>query len=420
MATSGNAVIGQSGGPTAVINQSLVGVIEALTESQKGGKVRNILGAKHGVRGIVNNDFIALDSLSSELLGRVADTPSSALGSTRDKPDEEYCKKIFESFKKNDVRYFFYIGGNDSADTARIVSEMARGEGLDLNVYHVPKTIDNDLRTTDHCPGYGSAGRFVALAHMGDDADNRALKGIKINVVMGRDAGWLTAASALARVDETDGPHLIYVPEADFNEDKFIGDVDRVYTKLGRCVIAVSEGVRYKADDKKSLLAEKIMTGGEVDAHGNRQLSGSGALADYLSNLVKDKLGALVAGRAGGGQSSKLRVRGDTFGYLQRSFPTIVSESDASEARQCGRLAVQYALGGSGGLSSGSVAMKRVSNAPYKIDFFPTELSNVSRQTKPLPKEWVSGGGGGNDVTPAYVEYAKPLVGPLPKPGKLF
>jgi 6-phosphofructokinase 1 len=414
MATSGNAVIGQSGGPTAVINQSLVGVIEGLTEAQKSGKIRNILGAKHGVRGIINNDFLALDNLAAELLERVANTPSSALGSSRDKPDEEYCKKIFQVFKKNEVEYFFYIGGNDSADAARIVSEMAKADGVNLNVYHVPKTIDNDLRTTDHCPGYGSAGRFVALAHMGDDADNRSLKGIKINVIMGRDAGWLTAASALARFDDTDGPHLIYVPEVDFNEEKFIGDVDRIYTKLGRCVIAVSEGIRYKADDKKSLLAEKIMTGGEVDAHGNRQLSGSGALADYLSNLVKDKLGALVAGR---GSSSKLRVRGDTFGYLQRSFPTIVSETDAAEARQCGRLAVQYAIGAPNGLNSGSVAMKRVSNAPYKIDFFPTPLNTVARQTKPLPVDWVSKG---NDVSSAYIEYAKPLVGPLPRPGKLF
>jgi 6-phosphofructokinase 1 len=419
---AGNAVIGQSGGPTAVINQSLVGVIEALTAAQKQGKVGKILGAKHGVRGIINNDFLALDNLSADLLERVAQTPSSALGSTRDKPDEAYCQKIFDSFKKNSIEYFFYIGGNDSADTARIAAEMAQSAGVHLNVYHVPKTIDNDLRTTDHCPGYGSAGRFVALAHQGDDADNRSLKGIKINIIMGRDAGWLTAASVLARVDNTDGPHLVYVPEVDFSEDKFIADVDRIYSKFGRCVIAVSEGVRYKANDKKSLLAEKIMQGGEVDAHGNRQLSGSGALADYLSNLVKDKLGKIMESR---GQSAKLRVRGDTFGYLQRSFPTIVSESDAYEARECGRRAVQYALTAPEGLSSGSVAMKRVGavggggggGAPYQIDFVPTAHSNVARQTKPLPVEWVLDG---NNLSQAYIDYAKPLVGPLPKPGKLF
>lgn len=411
---AGNAVIGQSGGPTAVINQSLVGAIEGLTQAQNAGKIGKILGAKHGVQGIINNEFLPLDGLSQDLLERVAQTPSSALGSTRDKPDEAYCRKIFESFKKNNIEHFFYIGGNDSADTARITAEMAKKDGVNLNVYHIPKTIDNDLRTTDHCPGYGSAGKFVALAHQGDDADNRSLKGIKINIIMGRDAGWLTAASVLARCDETDGPHLIYVPEVDFSEDKFIGDVDRVFTKLGRCVIAVSEGVRYKADDKKSLLAEKIMQGGEVDAHGNRQLSGSGALADYLSTLVKDKLGKVMEGR---GQSAKLRVRGDTFGYLQRSFPTIISESDAYEARECGRRAVQYALTAPEGLNSGSVAMKRTSSSPYQIEFFPTALNNVARQTKPLPVEWVING---NDLSAEFIKYAKPLVGPLPKPGKLF
>ena len=412
---AGNAVIGQSGGPTAVINQSLVGVIEALSAAQKAGKIGKILGAKHGVRGIVNNDFLALDNLSKDLLERVAQTPSSALGSTRDKPDEAYCLKIFESFKKNNITNFFYIGGNDSADTARITAEMAKAAGVALNVYHVPKTIDNDLRTTDHCPGYGSAGKFVALAHQGDDADNRSLPGIKINCIMGRDAGWLTAAAALARVEENDGPHLIYLPEVDFSEERFIADVDRVFTKLGRCIIAVSEGVRYKADDKKSLLAEKIMSGGEVDAHGNRQLSGSGALADYLTNLIKEKLGKVIEGRTG--KAPKLRVRGDTFGYLQRSFPTIVSESDAFEARECGRRAVEYSLTAPEGLSSGSVAMKRISEDPYKIDFFPTALSNVARQTKHMPVEWIVNG---NDVSAAYIKYAKPLVGPVPKPGKLF
>lgn len=412
MAKKGNAVVGQSGGPTAVINQSLVGVIQELHNHPE---IDQILGAKHGVRGIINSDFLNLRGLSADLLERVAATPSSALGSSRDKPDEAYCQKIFKVFEEKNVNYFFYIGGNDSADAARIVAEMAAAAKFPLNVYHVPKTIDNDLRTTDHCPGYGSAGKFVAMAHMGDDADNRSLPGIKINVIMGRDAGWLTAASVLARTEPNDGPHLIYVPEVDFNEDKFIADVDRVYTKLGRCVIAVSEGIRYKAGDKKSLLAEKIMTGGEVDAHGNRQLSGSGALADYLSNLVKDKLTKVIAARTG--TAPKLRVRGDTFGYLQRSFPGLVSPTDAYEARQCGIKAVQYAITAPEGLNSGSVAIKRVSEAPYKVDFFPTALSNVARQTKPLPVEFVLNG---CDISEAFIKYALPLVGELPKVGKLF
>jgi 6-phosphofructokinase len=248
---------------------------------------------------------------------------------------------------------------------------------------------------------------------MGDDLDNRSLKGVKIDVIMGRDAGWLTASSVLARHDENDGPHLVYVPEVDFNEDKFIGDVDRIYTRLGRCVIAVSEGIRYKAGDKNSLVTEKAMQGGEVDAHGNKQLSGSGALGDYLSELVKAKLGPILQQRGGG----KLRVRADTFGYLQRSFPTIVSQSDAHEARQCGRQAVEYSMTAPDGLASGSVAIKRISDSPYKVDYFPTALTNVARQTKPLNTAWVKDG---CDITADYVRYAKGLVGPLPIPGKLF
>ncbi len=256
MAVKGNAVIGQSGGPTAVINQSLVGVLEEL---QQHAEIGRIWGAKYGVRGIRSGDFAPLNHLSPDLLERVAQTPSSALGSTRDKPDEEYCRKLLESFQKHDVKYFFYIGGNDSADTARIVADMALQTGYPLRVYHVPKTIDNDLRTTDHCPGYGSAARFVALAVLGDDLDNRSLQGVKIDVIMGRDAGWLTAASVLARHEEDDGPHLIYVPEADFSDEKFLGDVESVYRRLGRCVVAVSEGIRYRAGDKNSLVADKAM-----------------------------------------------------------------------------------------------------------------------------------------------------------------
>jgi 6-phosphofructokinase 1 len=405
-----NAVIGQSGGPTAVINQSLVGVIEELHHHTE---INRILGAKHGVRGIVNNDFIELNNVAADLLERVAQTPSSALGSTRDKPDEAYCLKLLESFKKNNVGYFFYIGGNDSADTARIVSEMAVKESYPLRVYHVPKTIDNDLRTTDHCPGFGSAARFVALALMGDDLDNRSLKGVKIDVIMGRDAGWLTASSALARQEENDGPHLIYVPEVNFSDDEFLGNVDRIYTRLGRCVIAVSEGIRYKVGDKNSLVTEKAIQGGEVDAHGNKQLSGTGALGDYLSEMVKSKLGVPLQQKTGG----KLRVRADTFGYLQRSFPSIVSPTDAHEARLCGRLAVQYAIKSPDGLSSGSVAIRRLGDDPYKADFFPTALSNVARQTKPLDTTYVVNG---CDISSAFIRYARPLVGALPMAGRLF
>lgn len=402
-AIKGNAVIGQSGGPTAVINQSLVGVVQ---EVKKAGHIQELLGARHGVRGIINNDFVKLKDAPDELLERIALTPAAALGSTRDKPDEAYCQKVFESFKKNNVRYFFYIGGNDSADTARIVNDMAKKAGYELRTFHIPKTIDNDLRVHDHTPGYGSAAKFVASAFIGDNYDNKSLPGIKVNVVMGRHAGFLTAASVLARKYETDGPHLIYVPEAPLTEEKFLADVDRVYSKLGRCLIAVSEGVSVPDKNAKGQYitwAEKMSSNLEKDSHGNVQLSGTGALGDYMAGLITKNL------QKPGGK--KLRVRADTFGYLQRSFPGYVSEVDAKEGRLVGQMAVRY----SGEQDQdGSVAMKRVSNNPYKIETHLTPLHTVARETKHMAAEYIADG---NNITQAFIDYAKPLVGSLPTVG---
>ena len=395
--TKGNAVVGQSGGPTSVINQSLVGVVR---QARKHGHIGRLLGARHGVRGIVNDDFIELNGVSDELLERVALTPAAALGSTRDKPDAAYCERIFRSFQKRDVRTFFYVGGNDSADTARIVGEMARGAGYDLTVYHIPKTIDNDLRVHDHTPGYGSAAKFVASAIMGDDFDNASLPGIKVDVIMGRNAGFLTAASVLARRTPDDGPHLIYVPEAPLSEEQFLADVDRVYARLGRCLVAVSEGVSQPGG---RTWAEAMSSNLEKDAHGNVQLSGTGALGDYLAGLVTRKLTP-----AGG---KKLRVRADTFGYLQRSFPGFVSRTDATEARMVGEEAVKYSAEENDG---GSVAMKRVSNDPYNVDVHLTPLHTVARETKHMDPSHIRDG---NDITDAFKEYARPLVGPLPVVG---
>lgn len=397
MSTKGNAVIGQSGGPTSVINQSLVGVVQ---EMKKAGLVDQLLGARHGVRGIVNDDFIALNHVPDDLLERIAQTPAAALGSTRDKPDAAYCEKIFKSFAKHDVRYFYYIGGNDSADTARIVSELAAKEGHALKVFHIPKTIDNDLRVHDHTPGYGSAAKFVAAAIMGDNYDNRSLPGIKVDVIMGRNAGFLTAASVLARHHEEDGPHLIYVPEAPLTEDKFLSDVDRVYKKHGRCLIAVSEGIGQPGG---KTWAEAMSSDLDKDAHGNIQLSGTGALGDFLASLITKKL------QSPGGK--KLRVRADTFGYLQRSFPGFVSETDASEARLVGKMAVQY---GAKGESGGSVAMRRVAGGDYKIETFLTPLSTVARETKHLDPSYIIDG---NDISDSFKQYLRPLAGKLPVVG---
>ena len=397
MNTNCNAVIGQSGGPTSVINQSLVGVIQEL---RKAGLVKQLLGARHGVRGIVNEDFIQLNDAPDDLLERIAQTPAAALGSTRDKPDQAYCEKIFKSFAKHNVGYFYYIGGNDSADTARIVGELATKEGHDLKVFHIPKTIDNDLRVHDHTPGFGSAAKFVAAAIMGDNFDNRSLPGIKVDVIMGRHAGFLTAASVLARQHEEDGPHLIYVPEVPLTEEKFLADVDRVYQKHGRCLIAVSEGIG-QPDGKT--WAEHMTTNLERDSHGNVQLSGTGALGDFLGSLITKKL------QTPGGK--KLRVRADTFGYLQRSFPGFVSETDAAEARLVGRMAVQYSAKGDAG---GSVAMRRVPGGQYKIETFVTPLSTVARETKHMDPSYISDG---NNITEAFKQYVKPLVGKLPAVG---
>jgi ATP-dependent phosphofructokinase / diphosphate-dependent phosphofructokinase len=386
----GNAVIGQSGGPTAVINQSLVGVIEGLKNNPAIGK---ILGARHAVRGVVKSDYVDLRAVDSAKLERVANTPSSALGSSRDKPDAAYCARILESLSANEVRYFFYIGGNDSSDTCRIVSELAQQSKYELRCFHVPKTIDNDLVHNDHTPGFGSAAKFVAQAFMGDNLDNASLPGIKVNIIMGRHAGYLTAASVLARKLKQDGPHLIYVPEVAFDLDKFYADVDRVYKKIGRCVIAVSEGVH---DKDGTPMMTKLAPDMGKDAHGNAQLSGTGALGDYLANAIKKNLG------------EKLRVRADTFGYLQRSFAGCTSEADAQEARQAGREAAKAALEGH---SEGSIAIQRAPGSGYDISYKRFKLSDIAAKTKHLDTAYVVDG---CDIAESFVDYVAPIVGPLP------
>ena len=386
-----NAIVSQSGGPTGVINASLVGVIE---EASKHREIDRLFGGVHAVAGIVKEHFIDLKKLSVATLERVAASPSSALGSSRDKPNDEYCAHILDVFKKHDVRYFYYIGGNDSANTCYIINNMAEKQGYQLRAFHVPKTVDNDLRVTDHCPGYGTAARFVACALMGDDLDNRALPGVKIDVIMGRHAGFLTGAAALGKQRDDDGPHLVYIPEQPFTMDQFLADVDRVYKKLGRCVIAASEGVS-RPDGKT--YAEVLAENAERDAHGNVQLSGTGALADYLAGQVKGSLGIK-------------RVRADTFGYLQRSFAGLQSPTDVDEARRCGRQAVLYSMTE----DNGSVAMRRLGNgAKYAVELFRTNLSDVAEHTKSVPDEFINAEG--NGMTKAFVEYAAPLAGALPK-----
>lgn len=381
----GKVVVAQGGGPTAVINQSLVGVV---VEARKFPQVTRVYGAINGVEGIVNESFIDLTQETTHNLERVAETPASALHSTRVKPDEEYCERIFKVLKAHDVRYFFYIGGNDSSDTARIVNRHSERADYSLRCVHIPKTIDNDLVINDHTPGYPSAARFVALAFMGVNVDNRALPGVYIGAVMGRHAGFLTAAASLGRNDPDDGPHLIYMPERPFSVERFLGDVDRVQSKHGRCVVAVSEGV---VDEEGNPIVTTLTQSEERDAHGNVQLSGTGALADSLAQAVRNKL-------------KIRRVRADTLGYLQRSFFGVVSDLDQSEAREVGEKAVQFALWHE---VDGSVTINRTGH--YAVDFELHPLSEIAGKTKPMPDDFISPEG--NNTTLAFYTYARPLLG---------
>ena len=398
--SAGKAIIGQSGGPTAVINRSLVGFIKEAVNAD----FDEVLGARHGLAGMLSKDFVDLASLSESQLFGIGKTPAAALGSVRKKPTEQDIEQLVSIFEKENIRNFFYIGGNDSAETANLVAEGANQIGYEMKAFHIPKTIDNDLKETDHCPGYGSAARFVAHAFQGDDADNRSLKGIKINVLMGRHAGWLTAASTLGKATEEDGPHLVYLPEKVFDIDVFLKEVKEVYDALGRCVIAVSEGI-HNAEGEYFLQTYASETGsglaGQKDSHGNIQLSGSGALGDTLTNIVSEHIDGA-------------RVRADTFGYLQRSFLADVSSVDAEEAERVG----QHAVVASKEMQSGSVILKRQFSESYFCDVDVVDLHKVAKYTKDMPEEFIE-----QDkpyVTNEFFEYAMPLTGGIEPKTQIF
>ena len=381
----GKVLVAQGGGPTAVINQSLAGVV---LEARKFRNVELVYGAYHGVSGIIKEDFLDLTQETSHNIEMVANSPASALGSTRDKPDLRYCQEVFKVLKAHGIGYFFYIGGNDSSDTVRIVSEEAKRADYPLRCIHIPKTIDNDLVGNDHTPGYPSAARFVVQAFMGANLDNAALPGVYLAVVMGRHAGFLTAASALGKKFPDDGPHLIYIPERTFVLDKFLKDVKATHEKYGRCVIAASEGIH---DSQGNPIITQLTKQVERDAHGNVQLSGTGALADLLCDEIKRNLGIK-------------RVRGDTFGYVQRSFMGCVSDVDQREAREVGEKAVQYAMWGD---CDGSVSIKRTGF--YSVDYQLVPLDAVAGKTRVMEDEFIAPCG--TDITDAFRLYLRPLLG---------
>ncbi len=356
---AGTFVIAQGGGPTAVINQTLAGAVLEVRKRHPGARV---LGSLHGVRGIRDGNYVDLTDLPEERLRLIACTPGSALGSTRDKPDTAYCDLILSGLKKVDAEAFIYIGGNDTAGTQQILSDAAGGS---IAMVHAPKTIDNDLVENDHTPGFISAAEFVAGAFLSVDLDFRALPGIYVGIVMGRHAGFLTAASAAWQQDETSGPHLIYVPERAFDIPRFIDDVRSTYDRHGRCVVAVSEGVS-TADGKalvESLVPPERL---ERDQHGNVKLSGSD-----LTAALEHALAEHLPGK---------RARVDAFGFLLRGNVGSISQTDAREAFEAGAFAVQVA-----GEGSGSVALQHDgSTVLAKVP-----LADVAGKTRHMPDSFL-------------------------------
>jgi len=381
----GKAVVGQSGGPTAVINSSLVGVVQ---EALKHSEIEAIYGAINGIKGVLEEEFVDLGQEPAEVLEGLRRTPGAALGSIRYKVKEGDYERILQVFKAHNIRYFFYIGGNDSMDTAMKLDSLAKETGYELRVIGIPKTIDNDLAYTDHCPGYGSAARFVAMAVRDSGWDTRAMRvnsPVKIVEIMGRNAGWLAGAAALAKEREDDPPHLIYVPERPLSKDKLLRDVEEAYRRYGYVVIALSEGVvNEKGEPFGGEFAPK-----EVDAFGHVLKGGA---SDAAASLIKAELG--------------LSTRIDKPNYLYRSFSLAVSEVDREEAYEVGKAAVLAALAGETGKM---VTLIREPGPVYRSTTGLVELEKVANVERYLPDGFINGDG--NFVTEAFIEYARPLIG---------
>jgi len=386
---TGTFVIAQGGGPTAVINQTLVGAVLEIRKRHKGVRV---LGARYGVRGIRDGDYVNLSAVPEEELRLIAGTPSAALGSTRDKPDAAYCEQVLAGLKKEGTDAFIYIGGNDTSGTQEILAEASGGS---IAFVHAPKTIDNDLVENDHTPGFISAAEFVAGAFLSVDLDFRALPGVYVGIVMGRNAGFLTAASAAWRIDAESGPHLIYVPERAFSVPRFIEDVRATLDRHKRCIVAVSEGVT-TADGKP--LVESLVPPDKLerDEHGNLKLSG-GDLGMAFEQALRDGL----PGK---------RARVDTFGYMPRGNVATISPVDAAEAFQAGGYAVDLAARGGGSVAlqfdGEKTVMRRV------------PLGDVAGKTRHMPDDFLEAEG--NRLSQKGMAYLERLAPKKFKVGKPF
>ena len=383
----GACIIGQSGGPSSVINASAYGVIDTALKS---GAITQVLGAEHGIKGVLNDRLFDMGLEDPEELRLLKYTPSSALGSCRYKiadpelDDTDY-KRILEVFKKHNVRYFFYNGGNDSMDTCNKINNYMQSVGYDCRVMGVPKTIDNDLFGTDHCPGYASAAKYIATSMMEvyQDAHVYDTGMIVVMEIMGRHAGWLTAASALAGLHGA-GPDLIYLPEIDFNMQDFIDDVKRVYAEKGSCIVAVSEGIHYADGDFVS--EAKIAAN---DGFGHAQLGG---LAAILAQVLKEETGA--------------KVRGIELNLLQRCGAHLASETDIEEAVMSGKAAVENAVNGITDKMVGFQCTR--DNGKYVCKTELLNLTDVANTEKKVPLEWINKDH--NGVEKPFIDYVLPLI----------
>lgn len=385
----GNVLVGQSGGPTTVINASLAGVLSAAFNSEKIGQVYGMI---NGIQGLMDDQLINLTKEfkgNEKKLEQLRITPSMYLGSCRYKlkdPNEDPSdmERVFELLDKYNINYFLYIGGNDSMDTVNKVSSYAKEKGIDIQVIGIPKTIDNDLMEIDHTPGFGSAAKYIAtsILEMSHDTYIYYMQSVMIVEIMGRNAGWLTAASVLARNSYNEAPHLIYLPESNFSCRQFIEDIKEELKHRKQVIVAVSEGIH---DENGEYISAKST---KTDQFGHVMLSGNGK---YLESLVQQEIGC--------------KVRSVELNVLQRCAAHISSATDVSEAFHLGEKAVDAVLNGR---TEEMTSLKRISNVPYRVEYTTVPVSQVANKEKKIPTEWINEAG--NDVKPQLIEYLKPLI----------